>query len=246
MDRFASFLKQVNQKIDLPQPMKSRILLEISADLNDLYELYLEQGFNEKEAMQQAEIKCDLNEDTLNELIDVYDTGIYKWLHNISDRTRNKWEKMSLIFIILFSIYFIGQVFLSHQFFLNASIFVLPVVTIGILTMILFVIKFYKLFILKDHNIKRLRKKLPTILFLGSASLLVGVLGFFIDLYLTVSRIISDIDKTLIYFIEWLIRGSAHLIISLVFVILILGLWYLLYTKILRIEAAATEYIFNT
>ena len=104
MDKFASILKQVNEKINLPQPMKSRILLEISADLNDLYEIYLNQGYSEKEALQQAEQKCNFDEQTLNELIDVYDTGIYNWLHNISDRTRNRWEKLSIIFIILFAI----------------------------------------------------------------------------------------------------------------------------------------------
>ena len=246
MDKFASILKKVNEKIDLPQPMKSRILLEISADLNDLFDLYSQQGLNEKDAMEQAIQKCNLNEETLNELINVYDTGIYKWLNNISDRTRNKWEKLSLIFIILFAIYFVGQVILSQQFFLNASIYVMPVVGIGLIAMILFIIKFYKLFILKDHNIERLRKKLPTILFLGGASLLVGVLGFFIDLYLTVSRIVSDMEKTLIYFIEWLIRGSAHIMICLIIVIFILGLWYFLYNKIFRIEAAATEFLFNT
>ena len=54
----------------------------------------------------------------------------------------------------------------------------------------------------RKRIVKLPKKKLPTILFLGGASLLVGVLGFFIDLYLTVSRIVSDMEKTLIYFIH--------------------------------------------
>jgi len=42
MEKFNSILKSISEKIELPQPMKSRILLEISADLNDTYELFLE------------------------------------------------------------------------------------------------------------------------------------------------------------------------------------------------------------
>lgn len=245
MDKFESILKHVNEKIDLPQPMKSRILLEISADLNDLYELYLQQGYTEKEAMQQAEQKCNLDEQTLNELINVYDTGIYKWLHNITDRTRNRWEKLALIFIILFSAFFLGRIIFTSEFFLHSSIFVLPILSISFLATILLIIKFYKIYILKDHNIKRLRAKLPSILFLGGANLLVGVLGFFIHLYLTLSKISSDIEKTLIYSIEWLISSSAYLMICLILTLFLSILWYTLYTKIVKIEAAAAEHLLN-
>ncbi len=35
---------------DLPQPAKSRILLEMAADLEDLYEVYREQGLGDEVA----------------------------------------------------------------------------------------------------------------------------------------------------------------------------------------------------
>ena len=62
MNQFTPLLKQLNSRLDLPQPQKSRILLEISADLNDLYDLYVSQGHSREEAKQRAEIKFDFDE----------------------------------------------------------------------------------------------------------------------------------------------------------------------------------------
>ena len=246
MEKFESTLKIISKKIELPQPMKSKILLEISADLNDAYELYIEQGFNEKEALTEAENKFNLDENSINELIQIYNTGFYKWLNNISDRTRNKWERIALIVIILFSLFFIGKLIFTTHFFLKTSIFVLPVLAVSFLATIFILIKYYQIFIIKDHNIKRLRSNLPTILFFGGASLLAGLIGFFIDLFLTVSKIASDLKNTLIYFIDWLIRSSSYLMICFTLIIFLLVLLYIFYIKLTKIEFQATEHLMNT
>jgi len=245
MNRFVSTIKMLDEKIDLPQPMKSRILLEISADLNDLFEYYKQKGLSDHEAEQKTQEKFHFDEKSIEELTEVYNTGFYRWLHTITDRTRNRWEKLALVFIILFSLFFVGQVILSSEFFLHSSVFVIPVLTIVFFALILLMIKFYKIYILKDHNIKRLRSNLPSILFLGGATLLVGVLGFFIHLYLTVSMISSDIEKTLSHLIEMMISSSAYLMICLILTIFISILLYILYTKITKIEIAASEYLLN-
>ena len=54
MKQFTSLLKNLNSKIDLPQPKKSRMLLEIAADLNDMYNYYLAKGLTETEAVSRA------------------------------------------------------------------------------------------------------------------------------------------------------------------------------------------------
>ena len=246
MDKFNSILKSISEKIELPQPMKSKILLEISADLNDTFESYIEQGFSEKEAIREAENKFNLDEDSIEKLIQVYNSGIYKWLNNISQRTRNKWERIAIIVIILFSLFFVGKLIFTTHFFLKTSVFVLPVLAVSFLTTIFILIKYYQIFILKDHNINRLRSHLPTILFLGGASLLIGVIGLFIDLFITVSRISSDLKNILTYFMDWLIRSSSYLMICLIIVIFLFVLWHILYTKVCKIEHYATEHLINS
>ena len=52
MSRFAGVLKRVSDGLDLPQPTRSRILLEMAGDLQDLYEHHLGQGMDEERAAQ--------------------------------------------------------------------------------------------------------------------------------------------------------------------------------------------------
>ncbi len=47
MNRFAPLLKSINARLDLPQPTKSRIILEIASDLEDMYQFYQSQGPDE-------------------------------------------------------------------------------------------------------------------------------------------------------------------------------------------------------
>ena len=55
MRRIAEVLKQVSDGLDLPQPTKSRILLEMAGDLEDLYQHHLSQGFDEAAAASTGE-----------------------------------------------------------------------------------------------------------------------------------------------------------------------------------------------
>ena len=72
MKKFTLFLKSINERLSLPQPLKSQILLEVAGDLEDVYEFYKNKGLNEQEAMQKAEEKLDLTDEALSELIRVH------------------------------------------------------------------------------------------------------------------------------------------------------------------------------
>jgi len=53
MDNFKPILKEINSKLDLPQPTKSRIILEIAADLNDTFDTYKKQGLMLRQFTEQ-------------------------------------------------------------------------------------------------------------------------------------------------------------------------------------------------
>lgn len=59
MNPFNPLLKRINDKLDLSQPAKSRIVLEIAADLEDLYRIYRDRGLSEEEALHKAQEKED-------------------------------------------------------------------------------------------------------------------------------------------------------------------------------------------
>jgi hypothetical protein len=48
MTRFSDTLRALNERLDLPQPVRSRILLEIAGDLEDLEQHFLDSGLSQK------------------------------------------------------------------------------------------------------------------------------------------------------------------------------------------------------
>lgn len=55
MSRFARVLRRVERRLEAPEPERSRILMEVAADLEDLYQAYRERGMEEAEARRRAE-----------------------------------------------------------------------------------------------------------------------------------------------------------------------------------------------
>ena len=86
MDPFKTLLININNKLELPQPTKSRIILEISADLNDAYHAFQSQGMSKKEAVEAAKQKFDLDKRSLNELVYIHQTSFRRWF-DLDDRT---------------------------------------------------------------------------------------------------------------------------------------------------------------
>ena len=62
MEYFKSLLIDINNKLELPQPIKSRIILEISADLNAAFRTFQNQGMSDKEAFVAAKQKFNLDQ----------------------------------------------------------------------------------------------------------------------------------------------------------------------------------------
>ncbi len=54
MRGFGAELRELAERLDLPQPMRSRILLELSADLTDLAAALRAEGATEEEARRRA------------------------------------------------------------------------------------------------------------------------------------------------------------------------------------------------
>jgi hypothetical protein len=50
MSRFRRVLSHTGERLSLPKATKSLILVEIAADLEDLFQHYLQQGMSEEEA----------------------------------------------------------------------------------------------------------------------------------------------------------------------------------------------------
>jgi hypothetical protein len=258
MNHFSALLTDINNRLDLPQPVKSRIILEIAADLNDLYETYLEQHFSEQEARAKAEEKFMLNDQAIQELVRVHQSVFKRWMEKFTLQTRQRWEKASLAFVLLFIIVFTGQAISSMQFFKTASIYIYPLLALGGAITVLATKKFYSLFIRKDHDIRTLRNGLTILPFLGTASLFLGAWGYFIEIYSYQGGVVLPVSSLLfvllpispsmdqIYQIAECFTRSASVIMTASFIASItIIFWYALLYKITKIEQAEAEAILN-
>ncbi len=245
MKRFSELLKQMNERLDLPQPTKSRILLEIASDLEDLYQLFLKQGLSRQDALKKAEEKFDVSDEALQELVEIHESTFRKLLGRISEQAQTRWERIILIALMLFVAGFSRMEIFSGNFFRQASGFVWPIVGLSFGTLVLAMQQIYKLYIKKDHDVKKLHDGLPWLLALGGASVLVGIYGWVLELYRSVLLIMGDVQMMLLYITRWAISCSAMMIVSL-FAAIMAGLaWFILTNKVKKIEIAEVAWLLD-
>lgn len=254
MNRFSSLLRNINERMDIPQPAKSRILLEISADLEDAYNLYVEQGFSDQDATRLAQEKFILDDEAIDELVRIHQSSLKRWLDRFSLQMQSRWERVILILTLLSIAAISGQLVVSSQFFRNSSVFVWPIWGVSVIGVILFFYKYYRIYILKDHFIKTARKGIVGFLFLGLASLLLGTIGYFYELFLagvnsilpgssliTVVCTVPDTQEKLVSIVECFIKCSSVMMVSLMVTLFLALFWYVMISKIGLIERAEAE-----
>ena len=250
MKQFVPLLKKINEKLDLPQPIKSKIILEMAADLENLYEAYLEKGYSEEDTFQKVCEKYDDSDKALAELAKIHESGYRKILAKVSEQAQTRWERIVLVMVMLFLAVMSFKVVITTRFLSQASNFIWPILGIFLVVLILSLHKFYTIYIKKDHRIRKLRTGLPTIMFLGSSGLLIGIGGYFYELYSAGSNmmysglpgvlitIIEKNDNLFFFSVERILKCSSMAMVCVFVTIFIALIWFFLMNKIINIEMA--------
>lgn len=259
MKQFTPLLKRLDEKLNLPQPDKSRIILEIATDLDDLYRFYRDKGFDEQEAILRAEEKIALSDAALTELTEIHKSRYSKWMEKISERTRARWEKFLLLFTALTISYFTIQLIAMPPFFRQASTLVLPSLVIFAVFLALVTVKFFQLYLQKDHRIKKLNRYMTTIQFLGILNLFLGMFGYVFELFRSSGKGLMMLYNLLILITTDSIEStriltetagaimkSASIAMICIFVTVASGvIWFQLNHKIAKVEQAAAFSLLN-
>jgi hypothetical protein len=243
MSRFADILKQTSERLDLPQPEKSRILLEIASDLEDMYEHYRGQGMSDEEAVGRAREKLAVSDEALAELVQIHESVFCRLLGRISGQAQTRWERVLLTALVVFIAVFTGREVVSTQLYGTAGRFVWPVLGVAFMAALVSVFQVYRLYIKKDHDIRRLRTGFPWLITAGCASMLIGLYGAMHETYRSVRLIIAEIEMSLVYAIHGALRCSAILIVSLLVSVAVFLVWFALANKVKRIEEAEAAWL---
>jgi len=240
MNRFAPLIRAASERLDLPQPAKSQVLLEMAADMEDLYEYHLMQGFSPEAAEEKVTEEFHLSDEALHWLIRVHASPYRRLMEGFSERTRALWERTLFIALTAFVAVLTTEITMKTQPFADASPLIWLVAVLGAAALIIAILRIYALYIKKDHNVRGLRKGLDALIGIGVLGLAVGHFTLLFELFRIAKVIIADGngDRAFMGSVICVLRVAPVMNLALWVAIFAAVLWLILSGKVARILSA--------
>lgn len=237
MSRFAAVLRRASDRLELPESIKSRILLEMAGDLEDLYQHHLDQGLDPAEAARRAEEAFATSDEALRHLANIHRSGPGRLTDRLTSPVETWWEKVLLVVLVAAFVAITATTATHERFFLVVSPFVWPIAGLAVAAFGVSLWKLYQVFFRRPADVRRLRSGLGGLLFVVVASLAVSVSGFFFHLYQYAARAFAGAPETVFrMYGVWALLTSTMMILGLLTAILTALVWFLLSNLVARIE----------
>lgn len=243
MSPFRDILDELNRRLDLPQPIRGRILLEVAGDLDDLYRHFLAQDPDPERARQEALARLDLSPEAVSEMASIHTGGLRLLLARIGAQKLSRWERGVLAVVGVFVALYTGRLLLTQDLLRLAGPFVWPVAVATALALLISAVKFYQMGLKQDHRPAAVARGLGLLLGLAIVDLFCGLTGFWYGLRQASLAAVQAPDQVLRFLVSWLHGGSALLITAFLGAILVALLWFVLSSRAARIEAAEVAYL---
>jgi len=101
VSRFGPVLRRVEARLEAPDPERSRILLEMARDLEDLYAVYRERGLGEAEAARRAESLLGASPEAIEALAGIHAPGFQRLVRRLSPGSGHRVERILLSVLAL-------------------------------------------------------------------------------------------------------------------------------------------------
>lgn len=248
MNKFSDILREINNNLNLPQPNKSRIILEIAADMEGLYEHYIKSGMNEDEATEKVKEEYDFSSEALSQLAHVHESFMQKLLNRLPEQARTRWERLMVLALFLSIALSSSYIFVMTPFIRSASPLVWPVLGIGLYAIYLSLLNMIKLNNIKKVYIKKIRSDLSKIVFSGGLLIFISIWGYLIEYYIRGPMIPSTnlfsllfmhgriLKNNIMLIANCFVKSSSIMIIGLFLLFTIIILLYTLTNKLQKIE----------
>ena len=249
MSRFTPLLRKIDDSLDLSPSVKSKILLEIAADIEDLYQFYLSEGFTDEEARIKTAEKFDMSDEVLSQLAAVHESLADKFFRKISEQTRTRFERVTLFLVLLCIALFSAHTIVTTQFLSNAGLFVWPILGIACTTAMIYIAKSYLLRVRKDHDVRQLRYGVASLIYLGALAMAIGIFGYCFEMYsaggytmlpgggfIALISTIAPSGITLDRVIDAFIRSASVGMLTTMVIVIISTMWFSLMKRITKIE----------
>lgn len=241
MNEFGSVLRSLSDRLDLPQPARSRVLIEVAADLADLETVYIERGSTPAQAREQALERLDLSDEAIRELVRVHGSPLRRGLDRLGERGRRRWERLALGALLGFLLAGTRALLPSQGLLADTGRGLLIIAIVAIPGILLAVSKAYALWGRDEYDPLRLRRGLDVILVLGGLTVATGLTLCWFGLRRVAEAAAASPDLAAKYFVDWLTTGSATVVVSFQAAILLGILWLVLAGRTAQVERGEAE-----
>lgn len=229
-------LRALADRLDLPQPARSRVLLEVAADLADLEAAYRARGLAPEEARARALERLDLSDRAVRDLVRVHGSPLRRALDRLGETGRRRGERLGLIALLAFLVLGTGALAPVPGLLADSGRGVWRVAAVAIPGLLLAAAKAYAIWGRDEHDPRRLRRGLDALLVLAGAAAAVGLGGWWLGLRELAVAAEAAPEAALGSGLAWLVAGSATVVIGIQAAVLLGVLWLALAGKVARVE----------
>ncbi|MCG6957971.1 MAG: hypothetical protein LJF04_18420 [Gemmatimonadetes bacterium] len=237
MNRFAHVLRQLSERLSLPQPARCRILLEISGDLEELFRSYLEKGLSPEDAEREALSHVDLSDEALEELGRVHGGWFRRFADGLAGRMGPIWERALLVALGLGGVVLGGGVLRAVPMSRAAGLWLVPVAGLALVGLAVGARKAWDLFVRRDHRPVRLRSGLDAIVGLSVLQVFVAFGALWVTAVGAIRGTEGQAPRAVgLMTMHWLQSSLALLVLSLSLAIVVGLVWFFLLMHVVSIE----------
>lgn len=247
MTRFANVLKEAEDRLQAPEPARTRILLEMAADLEDSYDHHLAQGLDEAEAERRAQEAFAISDETLRLLERMYQPSFSSPIDRVIQQAGTIWSTTLLVALLVFELFLALRISSDRSFFVYPSPFLWPIILLAVGAIAFTIWKLAQIFTLQGRDIRRLRAGLGVPLFFAGLSVGIAFLGFLFHLQRFFRTNASGAPEYLFMnFAGWMVSISSLMTIGLLTAILAGMVWFALSSLVIHSEAREMERLLQT
>lgn len=242
MKRFVRVLSEAQERLRVPEPSRTQVLLEMASDLEDSYQFHLSQGCDEAEAAQRAEEAFGTSDEALKHLSRIHETSLGGMQNRLSGQVGRPWEKVLLLAIVAFEIFAAVKIVSHKAFFMFLSPFLWPIAGLTLAALVLTAWKLYQIFFRKDPDVRQIREGLGALLFFAGASVAVTGCGFLfhIQRFFRLNYEMAP-ESLFMNFAGWMATISFMMILGLLLAMLTALIWFVLINLATRSERREVE-----
>jgi hypothetical protein len=176
-------LRRISSELAVPEPLKSRILLEMAADLESLYDHYRARGLDEDEAARRAEERLLASPEALRHLVGVHTTLYERLLSRAVGRLRWGFDLLLFAVGVVPMLALAVLVIAAQLHTVGGTPLIWPLLLLAAGVAVISLGKAYQLFIRRERSPARLHRGLPLLVLLGALGPAMGGLVFVLGSY---------------------------------------------------------------